>query len=380
MHTLRVLVVDDEVGMRLGVTRVLERFTVQVPEVEVDVAFALDQAESGEEALRKIEAAPPDILLLDHKLPGLSGIDVLKALAGRELDLLTVMITAFASLETAVTATKQGAFDFLAKPFTPAELKAAVGKAVKHLMLQRHARRLADEKRQVRFQFISVLAHELKSPLAAIEGYLYLLRDHAAGNDIAAYDRAVQRSLVRAEGMRKLIGDLLDLTRLESGQKKRELTLQDLREAAQSSIESVLPEANRRGITVTLDAPAPAMLTADRGELDIIFNNVVSNSVKYNRDGGSVTVAIRTEGEQLVIRVTDTGIGMAPEEVARLFGEFVRIKNDKTRNVLGSGLGLSILKKLAILYGGDVTVESTPDVGSTFTVVLRQAPGTGGAA
>ncbi len=108
----------------------------------------------------------------------------------------------------------------------------------------------------------------------------------------------------------------------------------------------------------------------------MMFNNLVSNAVKYNRDGGQVNVTVAQTEEQLEISVSDTGIGMTPEDVEKLFGEFVRIKNDQTRNVLGSGLGLSILKRLAQLYNGEVSVESEAGKGSTFTVTLKTCEGT----
>jgi signal transduction histidine kinase len=107
--------------------------------------------------------------------------------------------------------------------------------------------------------------------------------------------------------------------------------------------------------------------------MEIIFNNLVSNAVKYNRDGGTVDVRIAPCPGGGTLAVSDTGIGMTREETARLFADFVRIKNDKTRNILGSGLGLSIVRKLAQLYGGDATFVSEPDVGSTFTVSLQAA-------
>ena len=104
----------------------------------------------------------------------------------------------------------------------------------------------------------------------------------------------------------------------------------------------------------------------------MMLNNLVSNAVKYNRDGGSVTVTLAMGDAGLQIEVTDTGIGMAPKDVEKLFGEFVRIKTDETRNILGSGLGLSILKRLASLYGGEVSVTSEPGQGTTFRMQLRK--------
>ncbi len=224
-----------------------------------------------------------------------------------------------------------------------------------------------------------MLAHELKAPLAAVEGYLHIIHDRSAGDDPKAYEHMLDRSLVRTAAMRKLIGDLLDLTRIESGQKKRDMANVDLREVAKASIEMVSVEALRRNIAIKLQADSPVELQADRGEMEIICNNLISNAVKYNRDGGSVTVTLTAQTDKAQLSVADTGIGMTDDEAGRLFGDFVRIKNEKTRNIVGSGLGLSIVKKLASLYGGDVSVQSTPDVGSTFTVILPlpAAPSTG---
>ena len=371
METLRVLVTDDEMGMRLGVSRTLRDFTVRLPDLNGEVGFTVEQAESGERALEIIAARQPDILLLDHKMPGISGLEVLDQIARTPTEMLTIMITAYASIETAVTATKRGAYDFLAKPFTPDELKAAIRKAAHRILLGKQARKLAEEKRQVRFEFIRVLGHELKAPLNAVEGYLDMLRDRALGGDMSAYDEVLQRSAVRLHGMRKLIADLLDLTHIEAGQRRRDLHDVDLRPLAQAALETLQAEANSQQVSLALHADAPvSLLVADRSEIEMILSNLISNAIKYNRPGGRVDVTLSQADGRTSIAVADSGIGMNADETGRLFGEFVRIRNEKTSNILGSGLGLSIVRKLALLYGGEVRVESQPDVGSTFTVVL----------
>ncbi|MBN2374890.1 MAG: response regulator [Sedimentisphaerales bacterium] len=372
METLRVLVVDDEPGMLSSIQRVLRNTRIDLADLETQVNFDVQTSDTGEKALEIISNSPPDILLLDHQLPGMSGLDVLDNIADQKENILTVMITAYASLETAVVAIKRGAYDFLAKPFTPGELKATIRKTAKSLIVTRHARKLAREKRQVRFQFISVLAHELKSPIAALEGYLNIIKDKTAGDDPAVYEKMLDRCSIRLDGMRKLIFDLLDLTRIESGQKKRELNIVDLREIAQRSIESVLPQADSRSITINLLADEKLNMTADPGEIEIILNNLISNAVKYNRDNGRVNIVMTARNGKVNISVSDTGIGMSQQETDRLFNDFVRIKNAKTRNILGSGLGLSIMKKLVNLYEGEISVQSTPDAGTTFTAVLNQ--------
>ncbi len=376
MDTLRVLVTDDEMGMRLGVARTLRDYVVHVPDAGEDVSFVVEQALSGEEALEKIARQPPDILLLDHKMPGISGLDVLNRVSEMRLDMLTIMITAYASIETAVSATKRGAYDFLAKPFTPDELKSTILKAAARLILAKQARKLAREKQQVRFEFIRVLAHELKAPLNAVAGYLHMIEDRTCGEKAADYEEMIHRSLTRIDGMNKLIHDLLDLTRIESGQKTRRLETVDLLAAARAVADNLRPEAAARNIEIFVHAEGNVSLTADPGEIEMLLGNLISNAVKYNRDGGRVDVTLEPGESQAAISVADTGIGMSPEDVERIFQEFARIKNEHTNNIPGSGLGLSIVKKIVQLYDGEIGVESHLQKGSTFNIILKYADGT----
>lgn len=371
-ETLDVLVVDDEPGMRVGVRRALRDHHVSIPRVEGTIGFALREAESGEDAIACIETDCPDILLLDHKLPGISGLEVLSKIQPNEDQdaPLVIMITAYASIEIAVTATKRGAYDFLAKPFTPSELRNVIGKAAGRVVLERHTRRLAEEKRRVRFEFIRLLGHELKAPIAAVKGYLDMLDRQSLGPNLDQYEKCIERSRLRLEGMSKLITDLLDLTRIESGQGKRELTDVDLKETLDSAVELASVSARSREVTISAECNGPLVMRADRSELDMVLNNLLSNAVKYNRDRGQVDASIRREGDEVVVRVSDTGIGISPENLEKLFREFARVKNRDTRHILGSGLGLSIVRKIAQLYGGDVEVDSEVGAGSTFTVRL----------
>ncbi len=373
MEKLRTLVVDDELGMCLGIKKALRNYTMMLPGMEDEFGFDVDMAESAETALEKITENRPDILLLDYKLPSMSGLELLEKITVKDAEMVTIMITAFASLETAVTAVKRGAFDFLAKPFEPAELRATIKKAAESLLYARQLRKLALEKHQVRFQFISVLGHELKSPLNAVEGYLNLMDSRVGGDRVDDYQEMIARSLIRIQGMRKLILDLLDLTRIESGQKKREMQKVVLQDIVRKSMETVLPDARKRAITLDLQAAEPIEFYCDPSEVEIVMNNLISNAVKYNRDSGRVDINLGRRDGEISIAVKDTGVGLSKEETARLFQEFVRIKNSKTRNILGSGLGLSIVKKIVQLYDGTVDVKSAENVGSEFTVYLKNA-------
>ncbi len=371
MEEVRVLIVDDELGMRLGAERVLRKVRARLPDLDLALSFQCVLEESGEGALDKLQGEPFDLLLLDYKLPDMTGLDVLTQLKLRGIDVVTVMMTAYASLETAVSAAKNGAFDFLAKPFSPEELESVMLKAARGLLASRQAKKLADEKRRVRFEFISVLAHELKSPLSAVESYLRLIKDRAAGERIDDYAQIVERSLLRLDSMRRLIFDLLDLTRIESGEKGRVLSPTDVGKVLKAAIENVEESAAVRGIEIHLDLDAPLVMAADPSEIQMICNNLVTNAVKYNRDGGRVDIDARMSNEILTLRVADTGIGISEEDRAFLFRSFHRIRNRETEHIQGSGLGLSILKRLVELYDGQINLDSEVDRGSTFTVTLQ---------
>jgi len=173
--------------------------------------------------------------------------------------------------------------------------------------------------------------------------------------------------------------DLLDLTRIESGQRERVVKRLDLRQLAKASMELFAVDAERRGIIVELEEGDDLELLADPGEIEIVFNNLISNAVKYNRDGGHVKIKLSRKGDAVTVIVSDTGIGLTSDEAAKLFNEFTRIKNEQTVKILGSGLGLSTVRKIANMYDGEAKVTSEPGVGSTFAVTLHDAPPAGSA-
>ena len=374
MAVLKVLVIDDEPGIRSGVTRILRDFHVTYPFMDEDYTFELIEAPTGEEGIEKIENEKPDIILLDNKLPGIQGVDVLEYIHTKKYDIVVAMITSYASLDVAIRATRDGATDFIPKPFTPQELKSSIENIAKQLYLRRITRRLTVEGKQIRYQFLSVLSHELKAPLNAIEGYLRMMQGKEAGDRIDDYADQIDRSLQRIQGMRNLIMDLLDFTKIRLEKKEGKIRPVDLAEVAKNAMVTVQPYAIQMEVSLNLDVKSEVVINADPADMEIIFNNLVSNSVKYNKVGGKADIIIDSTENEVIISFTDSGIGIKKADIENLFTEFVRIKNEKTRNITGSGLGLSIVKKVVQLYFGTISVESTPDVGTVFTVRLPKSP------
>lgn len=373
MELIKLLVVDDEPGIRSGVSRVLRDFSVSYPFMDEACKFEIIEAPTGEDAIEIINNNLPDIMLLDNKLPGIQGIEVLEYVSKNHLDIVVIMITSYASLEVAVKATKNGAFDFIPKPFTPQELRSSMETITKQVYFRRMTKKLNTVGKQVRFQFLSVLSHELKAPLNAIEGYLKMMEEKQYGENIDDYQAIVERSISRVKGMRSLIMDLLDLTKIESGTTTRVIKEVNLLEIAQISVDSMKPFAIQNDVNVYLNSNTEIKINADAREMEIVFNNLISNAIKYNKSGGRVDCAIKPKDDFVVFTISDNGIGMSEEDMSKLFNEFVRIKNQRTKGISGSGLGLSIVKKIIDAYDGDITVTSSPDKGTTFTVTLPKS-------
>ena len=370
MDKLNLLVVDDEPGIRSGVSRILNNFSVSYPFMDSDYGFNVIETGTGEDAIEIIKKQKIEIVLLDNKLPGIQGTEVLEYINKNKPEILVMMITSYASLELAVKATNQGAYDFIPKPFTPQELKSAMENVSKHLFLRGMTRKLNKEGKEIRYQFLSVLSHELKSPLNAIEGYLKIMQEKQAGENIADYEQMIDRSLHRIKGMRNLIMDLLDLTKIKLEKKKDKFEQVRVGDVAQNAIEAINPYAIQKDVQIMLHDNEEIKINIDPGDIEIIFNNLISNAVKYNKEKGKVDVWLEKENQQLKIIVKDTGIGLSDDEQNKLFDEFFRVKNEQTKHITGSGLGLPIVRKVLDLYNGDINVESKLGEGSTFIVTL----------
>jgi two-component system, sensor histidine kinase and response regulator len=368
MAILKVLVIDDEPGIRSGVSRILNNFHVTYPFMDEDYTFEVTEAGTGEDGISILEADMPDILLLDNKLPGIQGIEVLEYIRKRNYDIVVAMITSYASLDVAIRATRDGAIDFIPKPFTPQELKSSIENISKQLYLKRITHKMKQEGKKIRYQFLSVLSHELKAPLNALEGYLRMMQEKQAGDRIEDYATPIERSLQRIQGMRSLIMDLLDFTKIRLERKEEKIQEVNLTDVATDAIVTVQPYAIQMDVSINLDVRTETIIMADPDDMEIVFNNLISNSVKYNKRGGKAEITIDCSVTEAILIFSDTGIGINTTDTENLFTEFVRIKNEKTRNITGSGLGLSIVKKVIELYHGTISVESTPDVGTQFTI------------
>jgi two-component system phosphate regulon sensor histidine kinase PhoR len=229
--------------------------------------------------------------------------------------------------------------------------------------------RVADMRRD----FVANVSHELKTPLSAIRAYAETLRDGALEEPNTAR-RFTDRILWQCRRLQALLADLLTLSRLESVPLAAERELVDLRQLARRTVELLSAMAQERQVTVTLEESEPVPpLPGDADGLERLIVNLLDNAIKYNRPGGEVTVRLARTNDQAIVEVTDTGIGIPPESLSRIFERFYRVDKGRSREEGGTGLGLAIVKHVAQAHGGQVEVESKGGRGSTFRVRLPLA-------
>ena len=321
--------------------------------------------------LERISEARPGVVITDLKMPGMGGIEVIDRVKQFDPDIVVVVITGFATVDTAVEAMKAGAYDFIPKPFTAEELRAIIGRAVERFQLRMEAKRLRAEKEAQARKFVTFVSHQLQSPLGAVRQYLDVLL-HQMGSEVPEKQRQwIDRSSVKISEMLQIIKDWLTLSKVEGGTlatERKSLRWQDL---VPSTLEGFNTTAEERGVTLISEVPddLPSVI-GDEAALRMLLSNLVSNAIKYNRQDGKVTVTAAADEKMVSVSVSDTGIGITPDQQPHVFEEFYRVKDKSHAGVSGTGMGLAICRKIAEELGGAMTLESEPEQGSTFTVTL----------
>ena len=253
---------------------------------------------------------------------------------------------------------------------------------VEELDLQR---RRAEDASRAKSMFLANMSHELRTPLNAILGFGQLLLSDAAGSLNERQKRYVEHILESGRHLLDIINDILDLSRVEAGKVEMKVEPTSVKEVVREGLAMVQMKARNHNISLSMDVEDGLEVPADPRMLKQILFNLLSNAVKFTPDGGSVKVTAKRakaeelpkrpeteglEGEWAVVSVSDTGIGIAPEDQDRIWREFEQVDNELSRRYEGTGLGLPLTKRLVELHGGRIWVESEPGKGSTFTFVL----------
>ncbi|MBN1770935.1 MAG: HAMP domain-containing histidine kinase [Deltaproteobacteria bacterium] len=362
-----ILVVDDEEWMRdaCGVILGKEGFRVAV-------------APDAKTGLEQFATRRPDLVLVDVRMPGSSGLEFLRSARALDPELVAVVITGYATIEVAVDAMKAGAHDFLAKPFEPRELRAVVRRGLEQRRLQNATAALEHGPPGTHGLHVAVLAHQIKSPIASLRQCLdVVLRGYVGGLPEKALGM-VEVAARRADQAIALLDDWLALMRLEEGEYLNRTETVDLREVLADVVAGCAeaPEAAGKQIVPPGDGE-DAAVRGDRGALRELFRNLVTNAVRYTPVGGRIELGLELRGDDVVVSVHDNGPGVPEEERRRIFEPFYRGKAQ--RGIPGDGLGLPIALRIARSHGGDLELDGGPGTGTTFRVTLPLAGDTSSA-
>ena len=221
---------------------------------------------------------------------------------------------------------------------------------------------------QLRSEFVANVTHELKTPLTAIRGSIELLKSADRDEETRRYFYDVLD--IEAERLHHLIDDMLVLSQIENAKPDSTEQRCDVAQEIRETVARLYPIAEKANITLKVELKDGICVACSSSRLQQMLGNLIENAIKYNKPNGSVKITAEESRQMAVIRIQDTGIGIEEEHFNRLFERFYRVDTSRSRAIGGTGLGLSIVKHLAVLYGGEVSVESTPGVGTTFTVRL----------
>ncbi len=355
-----ILVIDDEEVIRDSCSQILAK-----------EGLCAVTAEDGMTGLEKVRKVKPDLAIVDLKMPGLDGFELLDEIREIDPELIAIVITGYPNIESAVEAMKLGAYDFLPKPFAPDELRIIVRRGLEKRRLSLESAYLRREKERIKEYFITLVTHELRSPLATVHQYCDTILGGFVGEVKPKQEEILKQCKGRIKGLLKLVEDWLNVSRIERGEIVDRLEPVNLVPLIRDAVSALQTSAEMKPVTINVDSVDDLpFVMGDTETLDLVFTNLIGNGIKFNEEGGKVEITARENGKYVTAEVADTGLGIPAEKLPFIFEEFYRVKNKATRNITGSGLGLSFVQKIVEAHSGRIQVISEEGQGSTFIVSL----------
>jgi len=387
----RLLVVDDEESLRITTAAIFE-----------NEGYIVDTASSGDEAIELLNNQDYDLVLTDLHMEGGDGLSVLNRIRRQAPLTISVVLTGFASVESAIAALQEGAYDYLVKPCDIESMKHTIRRGVEHRRLMLAEQKARADLRQLNLDleqriqertaeltrlnaeladanrakdvFLATLSHELRTPLTPVVGWIKLLRSGTLDEKsvIQALDAIERNAWLQS----RLIDDLLDTSRIATGKLHFEPKATDLNSAVKAAVDTVRTSAAARNIELNVALwPASLIVLGEPVRLQQIAWNLVSNAIKFTDPGGKVRITTNLNGKQADLEVIDTGVGIEAEFLPHVFDRFRQADGSTSRRHGGLGLGLAIADALCKMHGGRLKAQSEGvGRGATFSFHLDLVP------
>lgn len=387
----RLLVVDDEESLRITTAAIFEK-----------EGYVVDTASSGDEAIELLSNDDYDLVLTDLHMEGGDGLSVLNRVRQKAPLTISVVLTGFASVESAIAALQEGAYDYLIKPCDIESMKHTIRRGVEHRRLMLAEQKARSDLRQLNLDleqriqdrtaeltrlnaeladanrakdvFLATLSHELRTPLTPVVGWIKLLRSGTLDDKsvLQALDAIERNAWLQS----RLIDDLLDTSRIATGKLHFEPKPTDLNVAVKAAVDTVRAAAATRNLELSIALwPASLVVLGEPVRLQQIAWNLVSNAIKFTEPGGKVSITTDLKGTHVRLLVVDTGVGIEPEFLPHVFDRFRQADGSTSRRHGGLGLGLAIADALAKMHGGRLEAQSEGiGKGAVFTLQMDLAP------
>lgn len=357
--TPKILIIDDEEIVLDSCTHIL-----------ANSGYQIVTAGNGTLGLEKLEKENPDLVFVDLKMPGISGMEVLEKIQEYDTTIVPIVITGFATVSSAVEAMKKGAYDFLPKPFTPDEMRLIARRALDRRKLVLETIALRREKDMLREQFAAIVSHELKSPLGAVQQSMYGLASDLEEKLSDEQKNKIERLQSRIADLIKLVNTWLRAISVDISTIRDNFEPTPVVEIISKAVENVQQHAVRKDISIETTLKEPFKPIFGNGvTLVEALVNIIGNAVKYTQMGGHILVNAREEDGNLLIEINDNGVGIAAEDLPHIFDDFY-VGSTKSDGERRSGVGLAITKRIIEAHDGSISVDSEMGKGSTFVIQL----------
>lgn len=376
---IQALFIDDEESIIDGI----QRLFIQEP-------YGIAATTDIEHARKTLTQENIKVVICDHRMPVMLGVKFLEEVKANYPDIVRILFTGYTDFPTVEEAINKGEiYRFLSKPWKTTELLTTIRQAIaqynlveanRELFLEAQRRQeeleIANKKLidmyKIQREFTSTVSHELRTPLASIKTAVDLVFKRMVGEITKEQEEVLGRAQKSVEHLQRLVTDILNLGKIESGKMSMDFKIQDINQVIQEIVYTQHDVAKSRGLYIKTElAPQLPQIPFDKERIIQVMGNLVSNAIKFTKNGGvTITTQDKSADNHIIVSVIDTGKGIAEKDFPKLFQKFQQIESPEQNEKGGTGLGLAICKEIVLRHGGKIAVESTLGKGATFSFVL----------